>query len=221
MRLRLAIVVCTAWVLAGAFGAQAAASTFGLKGGASLAQFKYDPDVESPGMERLLGFGGGVTLGFALAPYLSLDIDGMYMMKGAHWKTSLLQETSERDWKSGYAIVSPVLRLRVPGGALAPYALAGGEVGYLLSAKVTTSGAGEADGEEDVKDECESLDYGFVLGAGLEIPNPTGVGIFVEARYVRGLADIAKGAADQGTLADADELKVMNEALYFMAGVRL
>ena len=221
MRLRLAIVVCMVLLLASAFGAEAKSSTFGLKGGASLAQFKYDPDVDSPGMERLLGFGGGLTLGFTLAPYVNLDIDGMYMMKGAHWKTAFGDEGPiEEDWTSSYAIVSPVLRLHLPGSGMAPYVLAGGEVGYLLSAKVTTSGTGEADGEEDVKDDCEDLDYGFVLGAGFEIPNATGAGLFVEARYARGLVDIAKDAEGQGTLADDDEQKVMNEAFYFMAGIR-
>lgn len=168
-----------------------------------------------------MGFGGGVTLGFALAPYLSLDIDGLYMMKGMHRETSLGDEGSfESDWKLGYAIASPVLRLRLPGGGIAPYVLAGGEVGYLLSAKVTTSSPGEDESEADVKDDCEDLDYGFVLGAGLEIPNVTGVGFFVEARYVRGLTDIAKDAEDQGTLADDDEMKAMNEAFYLMAGIR-
>lgn len=221
MKLRVAAALCAAGWLAGAIGAPAPASTTGLKGGVSLAQFAYDPDVSSPGMKRLQGLGGGLTLGFALAPYVCLDIDGMFMMKGARWETEDPDEgTIRQDWKSSYAILSPVLRVRLPGYSIAPYFLAGGEVGYLLSAKVTASAPGEPEHEDDVKDQCEDLDYGFVLGAGLEIPNPAGVGFFLEARYVRGLADLEKEVQDSGTLADADEIKAMNEAIYLMAGIR-
>ena len=219
MKFRTAVVVCMTLLLLAATGAEAKSMTFGLKGGVDLAQFKYDPEIDTTALERRMGFGGGLTLGFALFPALSFDVDGMYMMKVAHWEgTSFGDQVVKQDWKFDYAIVSPVLRLRMPGQSVAPYVLGGGEVGYLVSAKVETSGAAD---DMDVKDDHESLDYGFVLGAGVEIPNLSGGGFFFEARYSRGLAAIAKDVenGDQ-TLVDEVELKTMNEALYFLAGIR-
>jgi len=103
---------------------------------------------------------------------------------------------------------------------MAPYVLAGGEVGYLLSAKVKQSAPGEADQEEDVKHDYENFDYGLVAGAGLEIPIATGGRVLIEARYVRGLADIGKHEEDTGDDVGDDELKAMNDAIYVMAGFR-
>jgi hypothetical protein len=217
------VVVCAALLLAGAVGVPAKPVTFGLQGGIDLAQFKYDPEVTGNGIDRLMGFGGGLTLGFAITPALGFDVDGMYMLKGTRFEGPVEGVgTVKTDTKLSYAIASPVLRLRMPGRSLAPYVLGGGEVGFLMSAKQKTSvtgGLDDSEHETDIKDQLEDLDYGFVVGAGLEIPNSSGGGLFLEARYARGLADIGKDG-DGTAKADDTGTKIMNDAVYFLAGIR-
>ena len=72
---------------------------------------------------------------------------------------------------------------------------AGPQVGFLLSAKneysYSASGFGitESSSEEiDIKDDTESMDFSFNVGAGYEFTE----NIFVQARYNFGLTNIAK-----------------------------
>jgi hypothetical protein len=226
MRFRATMVVLTVLLLAGAVGAQTKSFQFGIKGGVNMAKLVYDPEAEGLPIENLMGFGGGIVLGFPLSSAVSLDLEGMYMMKGMHYElTGQVQGvdfTSESDTKLDYIVACPMLRIRIPSGGLTPYIMGGGEVGFLMSAKVksTVTMAGqEEESTTDVKDDMESLDYGVNVGAGLEIPAGSG-GIFFEARYSLGLADIGKDQQGEGILEGNDEATIKNQGIYLLAGLR-
>jgi hypothetical protein len=79
----------------------------------------------------------------------------------------------------------------------------GPQIGFLLSSKMKVD-----DESEDFKDETESMDFGLGLGAGYKMEN----GLFLDARYVLGMSNVAKDM-------EADET-IKNNVLQFSVGYK-
>jgi hypothetical protein len=86
-----------------------------------------------------------------------------------------------------------------PAG-IRPYLLAGPELSILLSAEVKSKLEIAVSGypqtfrdteKDDIKDECESLEFAFNLGGGMEFPIGT-MRAFIDARYGLGLSKVNK-----------------------------
>ena len=77
------------------------------------------------------------------------------------------------------------------GQKIAPYALAGYELGLILSHRGEPFAPGATPGETDVKSDTKNLDFGLVAGAGIEFKLER-VTPFIELRYHHGLSISAR-----------------------------
>jgi hypothetical protein len=122
-------------------------------------------------------------------------------MKGAEKGTFLFSA----EWSMNYLEVPVLLKFdMVPTGPLHPNLFVGPAVALLMSSEISAFGY-----SADVADYVKSMDFGFVLGAGLDYKRLT-----LDVRYTMGLG---------GVLDVADALDAWNEyveadpgdALYF------
>lgn len=224
MRMKEAIVVLMAMLLVVPVVAQEKQISFGVKGGINMANLAFDPELpESMESSTLMGLAFGGVLGFNLSPAASLDMEVMYLQKGASWEETDGDCTGETDIKLAYIALSPMLRFKIHSESLTPYFMAGGEIGMLMSANA--EGTWECDGESgetdvDVKDSYKDIDFGVSFGAGVEFPMGNSA-LFVEARYAMGLSDIGEDADDTELLQeDDDDATVKNKGIYLFGGLR-
>jgi opacity protein-like surface antigen len=92
----------------------------------------------------------------------------------------------EQTFRSIDAPVLGKMRLRKEG--FSPYLLAGPRIGLLTSAKVTRTSASSVN-TDDLKEDTRGVDFGFIGGAGIELPlgKARRSKLFVEGQYDLGL----------------------------------
>lgn len=199
------------------------AVTFALKGGVNPSTQTMDPD---PGYDAsgVLGYGGGITLGFNLSRFVSLDADFLYVRKGGHYGFSYRESPTspavdfDTDILLDYATVSPLLRATFRPHGFSPYILAGAEFGYLLDAQYRwEESTGEA-GTDDAKEDMENTDFSLSFGGGINLPTSGSSSFFLEARYYLGLTDITKPIPGESERNQED--KLMNRGTYLFGGFR-
>jgi len=161
----------------------------GVLGGLNLATISIDPDPGADFSGRtVFGFGGVVGVG--LGENTSLYVEPMYIEKGG--VRSAIGEDDEvktdNEIKLAYLDVPFMLRFALGSGNIQPYVMVGPTIGFNLTAKVEESG-GSNPGERDMKEDINSVDFGFGFGAGVSLPLGKS-SIFVETRYALGLSDI-------------------------------
>jgi hypothetical protein len=181
---------------------------FGVKLGLALSTLSSDDldDIEFLDLEHKLGFAVGGLVNIPLSPMVSLQPELLYVTKGAD------VEFFGEDVgyiALNYLEVPVLLRVDVPvAGSVAPFIVAGPALGFVVSAKAVDN-----DGDtENIKDDVEALDLGFILGGGLGIPLSSGGLLEIEARYEHGLSNI-----DDDPNADV-ELK--NRAFFILGAYR-
>ena len=170
----------------------------GVIGGLNLANINTDPDPPSGvDLNSRTGFGVGGVLSFGLGETFALQLEPMYLQKGATAK-----EAGEEDkLEAAYIEVPVMIKFPFGSGDTKPYVMAGPTVGWLLSAEV--------DGE-DIKDEVKSIDFGIAFGGGVSLPMGNNT-VFVEGRYSLGLTDVN----DDPT----DDTKFKTKGIQIMAGI--
>lgn len=149
---------------------------FGVKAGVNLSTFTGDvTDVDNK-----VGFQVGGFAEFKVSEKFSVQPELMYSSLGA--KTEFLGTTitSNVDY-----IVLPVMAKYYVAEAFSLEA--GPQIGFLISAKI--SGGGNS---VDNKEDYNSTDFGFNLGAGYDFTENISAGV----RYTLGLSNIAKGAGN-------------------------
>jgi hypothetical protein len=212
--------------MANGYGHPSKAVDLGIKGGINMASLVLDPEDDD--FESFLRFGGGVTLGFNVTPTFGIDLDVLYMMKGA--KAEYTEESEieqqevlcdiEEEYKLDYLVFKPMMRLTLAPTGASPYILAGGEIGYLLSAKngweVACQGGQQGDDEEDIKEMIKDLDFGLNFGAGIELPMGT-TSLIIEGHYSLGLSDILDSDEDAE---DLDLPTIKTRGIYGFVGLR-
>ncbi len=119
----------------------------------------------------LFGGAGGVGISFSLAPRIGLEIDCLLLQKGADVEISGIAGPFFRYHDRVNELSFPILLKLSITQAKGPYALAGGEVAWVIS--------------RDPKD----LDYGFVFGIGVDIPFAKKE-ISLEGRFHLGMRDL-------------------------------
>ncbi len=234
MKLRVASVLVLALMIGVPALGQEKAFDLAFQGGINLDNLKYDPEID-PGTSTLLCFGGGAVLSMNVTEGITLDVGAFYMQKGAKMEfeenfgpvgdTGEIVRTNV-DLKMGYFLINPMLRFTKHGDGIAPYLMAGPEVGFLVSAKQqgTIDRAWEdvvEDVDEDVKDFYKSTSLGINIGAGFMIPSGSNAFI-LEARYSLGLTDIREESTVLHELNDepVDEPTVKHNGIYVMGGIR-
>jgi hypothetical protein len=167
---------------------------------------------------------------YNINPMFAIQLNALYNMKGTTVETELsttfqdtidINGTVEQEIKLAYLSfpLLGILSFGNPAG-IRPYLLAGPELSILLSAEAKTKAVVTArisgysqtfrDTEkDDIKDECESLEWAFNLGGGVEFPLST-MKAFIDARYGLGMSTVNK---------EGDE-DLKNNVIYLNVGLR-
>lgn len=188
-----------------------------------------DQDLEKF-IESRTGLMGGI--GLEMGSQISFELDVMYMPKGVKFQGQY-DATSEGGGKIDFnadmvfnEVSVPVfIKIKLLRGST-PYFFGGGEVGYVLSGKMTysyTANGETTKDEEDLLKKNEQgettlnrIDYGMVFGAGAEL-NLGGLKFTIEGRYHMGLANMFKQT--QSTAAKSDDY-FRSKALVVLAGIK-
>jgi len=207
-------------LLLSAFGLVMPASAqvqLGLIGGLNLANISVDPDSD-PKPSSLAAFGVGGIVHIRLGENLALQLEPMYLQKGAKQEGSFtdpdlgITVNTDIKVKGNYLEVPAMLKLAFGTSTTKPYLMAGPMVGFLLSAKVKGSisapGFTNLEIDDDIKDQTKSIDFGVGFGGGVSFPAGTN-SIFVEGRYALGLTNINDDPEDPDTDVKTKGIQVM------------
>ena len=165
-----------------AMPAPASAMQFGLKAGANSANFTgLDTQDSFASLSSKLGFVGGVFLNFPMGNVFSLQLEGLYTMKGSDVTVTDV-ETFTGKLYANYIEIPLVLKFRIPTPGISPFVFAGASVGFKLSEKLTV------DGQDVPLEEAffKNNDYGAIFGGGLNI----GGHFHLDVRYSMGLEKV-------------------------------
>lgn len=173
--------------------AQEKAPEFGVMAGLNFANFSWDIPDDSFETVSAIKFGVGGILLYPLSEFLELQVEVMYLQKGA--KLDMFEGFKvDKKWKFAYLSVPVLGRYNLGSGDASTYVVAGPELGYLLSAEVETS-----EGSEDVKDELKSIEFGISVGTGVSM-NMGSTPMFGEVRYSMGLSDMDDSSDDDSSV---------------------
>ena len=173
----------------------------GVIAGLNLANVSVEQKGEGEEYKNLTAFAFGGVASFGLSEMMMIQLEPTYMQKG----TKATSELGEFKLKLAYIDIPVLLKIAFGQSNVKPYALVGGNIGFLMSAKVSN---GES---VDVKDSFESLDYGLNFGAGVSIPAGSNQ-FFIEGQYGLGLADITKDE-------DGESTSDKNKGIQIKAGI--
>ena len=150
----------------------------GVKGGVNIANQSVDPDAE---LDSRTGLSAGGYVGIPVSQVFAVQPEGLFTMKGS--------SDDSGSWKLNYIEVPVLARASFMHEASArPSLFAGPSVGFNLSSKIEDE---ETDAELDVKDSTNPIDFGMVVGGGLDIPFSEGKNsVGIDLRYTMGLNNI-------------------------------
>lgn len=201
---------------------------FKIMGGLASANMTYNATenksvIDSSNKPRG-GFGGG--LGYEKGSLIGLEIDLLYLPKGAFFKGDLSGITFDLKFSIDEVSVPILLKLNVLRNKVPNvYLLAGGEMAFILQSELVYSvrisdPPIDSSGTEDIKKNLKPLDYGLVLGAGASLPLG-GINVFLEGRYHLGMAELEEKPGDYETLiTGADKFLSKSRLLLVMLGIK-
>ena len=170
-----------ALLLGVADAAQAQSAHFGVKAGASLTNYT---GKGADGAEYKFGFNGGFVANLAVNDAFSIQPEVLYSMKGAKASGNIFG-TNLTYKETLHYIDVPVLAHINAGGL---FFEVGPQIGFLVAAKATADAGGQS-GSGDVKDNFNTVDFGYAGGLGYQVANGPGIGL----RYNGGFTDVYKG----------------------------
>lgn len=181
-------------------------TTLALRGGASVATLGGS-DVENADSRTGLSIGGAVT--FGVSPNVGIQLGGAFVQKGA----TETEQGVDIKFSLDYVEVPLLLRVAVPtAGSISPHFMAGPAVSFEANCEVEGSAQGATVavdcGASDIA--TKSIDFGAMVGAGLDIGVSGAASITLDVLYDIGLSSID----DSG---DSDDVK--NRAWSLLAGV--
>ncbi|TPE43405.1 PorT family protein [Pontibacter mangrovi] len=180
----------------GTFTAAQAQATFGVRGGANLANLSGDLQNEDQ-FENKVAFHGGVTLNFPVVEeFFSIQPELLYSRKGfksnSEEYTNLLLQKRRREGSVDYNYLDLPVLGHINAGPL--YFEAGPQLGYLLSVNNKTElydGDGTriaSDKDAKSKDGLSEFELGYAAGFGFNASN----GISLGVRYNGAFSDFVK-----------------------------
>ena len=104
---------------------------FGVIGGLNLANLSFDPDPQGVDLSNRTGIGIGGVLSFGVGETLALQLEPMFLQKGA--KATVQGFTGESEFKASYIEVPAMLKFAFGSGDTKPYVMAGPTVGICLA----------------------------------------------------------------------------------------
>jgi len=193
-----------------------AQNRIGVIGGVNLAKFEVSEVEPEPEIDNRTGFGIGGIIDLKIAPTLTLRLAPMYLQKGAKGtEEDPTVGTIDVEFKLDYLEVPVFLKLGLGGF----YVMGGPTLGLNLKSKISAEAVDQGlTIDIDIDDAIKTFDIGFGVGGGFNIPMGLNT-LFVEGRYILGLANIAEaggdGTGDEVTI----EGKVKNRGIQVMAGI--
>jgi len=158
----------------------------GIKVGLNLANFTGE-DADPPAgvdkkMRMGLAVGGFITYSFN--EILAVQPEVLFSMKGAKYEADGSTSTT----KLSYIEIPVLAKLMLATQSnMKPNFFIGPSLGILMSAKAE---------DVDIKDDVKSTDFGFVMGAGVNMNMVSGSAITFDARYTMGLTSLDNTDAD-------------------------
>lgn len=192
-------------------------SGFGLKGGVTSANLRFDEDDEE-GPDRRTSFSVGAFGTVPLSPLVALQPEVLYIRKGAgsSFSDDEIGEF-EATTKLDYIEVPVLAKVTLPtAGSLVPSLYAGPYAALAINREVEFEANGES-GSEDVSDAVKRFDYGVSFGADVAFTF-SGQALTLGARYDLGLANINDEELEED---DDQDLTVGNGAFAIMLGFAL
>jgi hypothetical protein len=154
------IFVLTALCLMALPFAANAGSWFGVKGGINMADLSGD--VEDTEMRN--GFSGGAFYGWGINEQFGIQIEGLYMAKGAKGQTDEGGHLHDAEYKLAYIEFPILFGVNLPAGEALSFGIfAGPTVGFNVKSEIEI----EDHGTEDLSDQTESFEFGATIGGGL------------------------------------------------------
>jgi opacity protein-like surface antigen len=175
-----------------AFGfANAQDVKFGVKGGLNIANFSGDVEDNS----SKVGFNVGGFVEIKISDKFAVQPELLYSTQGTKFKMLEGVDSAEIKFNLEYINIPVMAKYFVAD----KFSLeAGPQIGFLTSAKAdyTATIDGETEtGDENIKKNFESVDFGLNFGAGYEFTE----NLSASVRYNLGLSNIAKTEADDNT----------------------
>ncbi len=183
----------------------------GVKGGFSLADLTFKPEITDSPLSNKTGAVGGISLNVGIASFFSLQPEVLYVQKGTK-ATIEVEEGINANIKceADYVEIPVMLNFSFAkeGSSFVPSILAGPYFGWNARAKVKMTEGGESY-SEDFKDSVKDTDFGLAFGVGLGMKVGSGK-IVLDVRYDLGLTNVAEGMAEGES--------VKNKTWLFMLG---
>jgi hypothetical protein len=202
-------VVAAVGLLAGVTPALAVDAHFGVKGGLNIANLSFDDEADELEDSRKAG-GFGAYANFPLNDFISVQPELLYMMKGDEEEVagSIDVDGQTIPFDGTVTIEASYLEAPVlarfgfaPGAPARPMLLVGPALAINLSADAVISGESggtSMDVSDDISDEVKSVDFGLVVGGGLEFPlGEGGQTLGFDARYTLGLTNVDDSGTDE------------------------
>lgn len=165
----------------------AEAFDFSAMGVASSSSYKVSPtpDVLAGGA----GFGLGVTLGFELFPFFSLELGTLYLSHGLSATAGSLTTNINYNYLQIPALIvfTPIPFIALEAGGYYGIPVSTSSTGIVPSTLVQVGSSGYS----------SSNDFGLLLGAGLRFPLVMLTTLRLDALYEFGLTDVSTGTASQ------------------------
>lgn len=168
---------------------------FGLKAGLNLANIT-GADVPSDA-KMLMGVCGGGFISYAFTPWLSLQPEILYSLKGYTQERYIQEGVYTYEYKQfvnfNYIEIPVLVKLSIPtGSAFTPVIYAGPAISIKAGAtefsEITLNGE-TTRASEDISESISSMDFNLVAGAGIEIKAGSGA-ITVDVRYDMGFTTV-------------------------------
>jgi len=182
----------------------------GVKGGFSLADLTFKPELTNSPLASKAGAVGGISLNVNIASFFSLQPEVLYVQKGTKGSDTVEGVEITGKYELDYVEVPLLLNFSFPiaGSSFVPSVYAGPYAGFNARAKIKVTEDGESY-SEDFKDEVKDTDFGLTFGIGLGKKIGSGK-ITIDVRYDLGLTNIAEGMAEGES--------VKNKSWLFMLG---
>jgi hypothetical protein len=164
----------------------------GVAGGFNFADLRItfaDPTMTNYGTTSRTLFGVGGFFGISFNEYLSVQLEPMYVAKGAVYAQGNISGMKLRSSQLDLALVT---KLGI-GDKVRPFIAVGPFMSVLFDANAKVELVGH-EWEGDLMQVFKRTEYGIVFGAGVGVPVWKG-SVFVEGRYALGLTNLNKGGS--------------------------
>jgi hypothetical protein len=162
----------------------------GVKGGVNFASQTWDPSTAEPADYRT-GLALGGFVGIPVMPSVKIQPEALFMMKGDEGESGGVTGT----YKLNYIEVPVLAKVGFMSQSPAhPTLFVGPSIAINTTAKAEVSGGG-LNAETDVKDDTNTMDFGVVVGGGIDF---TKIGF--DVRYTRGLTNVNNSDGDDTTV---------------------